>query len=207
MRFVLRDVLLSWQSKSSETLTRVAIYGAGAAGVQLAAALRLANTHSVELFIDDDSALWRRSINGVPIEPPQVLQHRATDIDQVLLAIPTLSRSRRREIVNSLQERGVTVLQIPSIEETTSGRARIDALRPIQVEELLGRDSVPPDPQLLGPGITGNCVCVTGAGGRSIQALPPDLGAETEEARVARAQRTKSLRDPSGAKSPAAWGC
>ena len=55
VRFVLRDVLLSWQSKSSET-TRVAIYGAGAAGVQLAAALRLANTHSVELFIDDDSA-------------------------------------------------------------------------------------------------------------------------------------------------------
>ena len=180
VRFVLRDVLLSWQSKSSETLTRVAIYGAGAAGVQLAAALRLANTHSVELFIDDDSALWRRSINGVPIEPPQVLQHRATDIDQVLLAIPTLSRSRRREIVNSLQERGVTVLQIPSIEETTSGRARIDALRPIQVEELLGRDSVPPDPQLLGPGITGNCVCVTGAGGsigselcRQILALKP----------------------------------
>ena len=57
------------------------------------------------------------------------------------------------------------MLQIPSMEEITSGRARIDALRPIQVEELLGRDQVPPDPQLLGPGVTGASICVTGAGG------------------------------------------
>ena len=180
VRFGLRDVLLSLQSKPRGALTRVAIYGAGAAGVQLAAALRLANSHTVELFVDDDSSLWRRSINGVPIEPPQVLQDRSADLDQVLLAIPSLTRSRRRGIVNALQERGITVLQIPSMEEITSGSARIDALRPIQVEELLGRDSVSPDPQLLGPGITDNSVCVTGAGGsigaelcRQILALKP----------------------------------
>ena len=131
------------------------------------AALRLANTHNVEFLVDDDPVLWRRSINGVSIESPQVLQQRIERIDQVLLAIPSLSRSRRRQIVEELQATGIPVLQIPSMEEITSGRARIDALRHIQVEELLGRDPVPPVHQLLGPGITGSSVCVTGAG-RSI---------------------------------------
>ena len=164
-RFGLRDVLWSLQSEPRKARTRVAIYGAGAAGVQLAAALRLAHTHSVELFVDDDPALWDRSINGVSIAPPQVLQQRDERVDQVLLAIPSLSRPRRRQILEVLQQRGIPVLQIPSMKEITSGCARIDALRPIQVEELLGRDPVPPDPTLLGPGITGASVCVTGAGG------------------------------------------
>ena len=182
VRFALRDVLLSLslQRKRRQSLTRVAIYGAGSAGVQLAAALRLANTHSVQLFLDDDPALWRRSINGVSIAPPQALRLRPEQFDQVLLAIPSLSRSRRRQIVDALQESDIPVLQIPSMEELTSGRARIDALRTIQVEELLGRDPVPPDPQLLGPNIFGASVCVTGAGGsigselcRQILALKP----------------------------------
>lgn len=165
VRFALRDVLLSLQSKPPQGLTRVAIYGAGATGVQLAASLRLANTHSILSFIDDNPDLWRRSINGISIESPRLLQKSTDKLDQVLLAIPSLSRSRRRKIVDEMQALGISVMQIPSIEEITSGRARIDSLRPIQVEELLGRGPVRPDPQLLGPGITGASVCVTGAGG------------------------------------------
>jgi FlaA1/EpsC-like NDP-sugar epimerase len=165
VRFALRDVLLSLQNKPRHALTRVAIYGAGAAGVQLAAALRLAGSLSVELFVDDAPHLWRRDINGVPIQPPQLLRERAAEIDQVLLAIPSLSRSRRRRITAELQELGIPMLQVPSVEDITSGRARIDALRPIAIEELLGRDAVPPNSDLLGPGIAGACVCVTGAGG------------------------------------------
>ncbi len=154
VRFALRDVLLSLQNKPRHALTRVAIYGAGAAGVQLAAALRLAGNHSVELFVDDAPHLWRRDINGVSIQPPQILLDRRADIDQVLLAIPSLSRSRRRRITSDLQELGIPLLQVPSVDDITRGRARIDALRPIAIEELLGRDSVPPNPDLLGPGIT-----------------------------------------------------
>jgi FlaA1/EpsC-like NDP-sugar epimerase len=165
VRFALRDVLLSLQNKPRHALTRVAIYGAGAAGVQLAAALRLAGNHSVELFVDDAPHLWRRDINGVPIQPPQLLRERASEFNQVLLAIPSLSRSRRRRLVADLQELGIPVLQVPSVDDITSGRARIDALRPIAIEELLGRDAVPPNPALLGPGIAGASVCVTGAGG------------------------------------------
>ena len=180
MRFALRDLLMSLQNKPRHTLIRVAVYGAGSAGVQLAAALRHAGTHNVELFLDDEPRLWQRDINGIPIQPPQILRERLGDVDQVLLAIPSLSRSQRRRIVDGLQEFGIPVLQVPSVEEITSGRARIDTLRPIAIEELLGRDAVPPDPQLLGPGIAGQVVLVSGAGGsigaelcRQILALRP----------------------------------
>jgi len=165
LRFGLRDLLLSLQVQPRHDLIRVAIYGAGAAGVQLAAALRLAGSHSVELFLDDAPHLWWRDINGVPIRSPQALQQGLGSIDQVLLAIPSLSRTRRRSILAALQPCGIHVLQVPSVEEITSGRARIDALRPIAIEELLGRDAVPPDPLLLGPGITDQVVLVSGAGG------------------------------------------
>ncbi|NQW39444.1 MAG: polysaccharide biosynthesis protein [Cyanobacteria bacterium] len=180
MRFALRDLLMSLQNKPRHTLIRVAVYGAGSAGVQLAAALRHAGTHNVELFLDDEPRLWQRDINGIPIQPPQILRERLGDVDQVLLAIPSLSRSQRRRIVDGLQEFGIPVLQVPSVEEITSGRARIDTLRPIAIEELLGRDAVPPDPQLLGPGIAGQVVLVSGAGGsigaelcRQVLALRP----------------------------------
>jgi FlaA1/EpsC-like NDP-sugar epimerase len=134
----------------------------------------------VELFLDDEPRLWRREINGIAIQPPQILRERRGDVDQVLLAMPSLSRSQRRRIVDDLQPLGIPVLQVPSVEEITSGRTRIDALRPVAIEELLGRDAVPPDAQLLGPGIAGQVVLVSGAGGsigaelcRQILALRP----------------------------------
>ena len=180
VRFALRDLLVGLQNKPRHALIRVAVYGAGAAGVQLAAALRHAGSHSVELFLDDEPRLWRREINGIAIQPPQILRERRGDVDQVLLAIPSLSRSKRRRIVDDLQPLGIPVLQVPSVEEITSGRTRIDALRPVAIEELLGRDAVPPDAQLLGPGIAGQVVLVSGAGGsigaelcRQIVALRP----------------------------------
>jgi len=164
-RIVLRDVFLVIQARSRKNYTRVAIYGAGSAGVQLAAALRLADGYSIESFFDDDTVLWHRSINGVQIEPPHNLKRLACNIDYVLLAIPSLSPSRRRQIVDLVQGYGLKVLQIPSVEEITSGRARIDTLRPIQVEELLGRDAVYADSKLLGAAVNGASICVTGAGG------------------------------------------
>ena len=96
------------------------------------------------------------------------MRERRGDVDQVLLAMPSLSRSQRRRIVDDLQPLGIPVLQVPSVEEITSGRTRIDALRPVAIEELLG------------PGIAGQVVLVSGAGGsigaelcRQILALRP----------------------------------
>ena len=179
-RFALRDLLLNLRTTQHKQQLRVAIYGAGEAGAQLAAALRLAGNHRIVTFLDDNPAYWDRSINGVAIQPPQKLIDLGDSLDQVLLAIPSLSRSKRRSIVDQLQSCGIPVLQVPSVDDLTSGRARIDALRPIAIEDLLGRDEVPPRPQLLGPGICDAVVCVTGAGGsigselsRQILALSP----------------------------------
>ena len=163
VRFALRDVLLGWERGRGGAQTRVAIYGAGAAGAQLAAALRFGKHHALQAFIDDNPDLWGRSLAGVDVLPPQELQ--ALRVDQVLLAMPSLQRSERRRIVDQLQAFGLAVLQVPSIAEITSGRARIDSLRPLAIEELLGRDPVPPDSELLGPGIAGKVVLVSGAGG------------------------------------------
>ena len=165
LRFALRDLLLSLRSVTDNQFLRVAIYGAGKAGAQLAAALRLAGNHQIVLFLDDSPVLWRRAINGIPIRPPQELSNIQDQVDQVFLAIPSLSRSERRRIVSELQTKAIPVLQIPSVEDLTSGRARIDALRPVAIEDLLGRDPVPPLPELLGPGLRDSVVCVTGAGG------------------------------------------
>ena len=180
VRFALRDVLLNLRSFQHKQQLRVAIYGAGEAGTQLAASLRLAGNHKIVTFIDDNPSYWSRSINGVDIQPPQILKQLEGAIDQVLLAIPSMPRRERRRIVDDLQSLGLAVLQVPSVDDLTSGRARIDALRPIAIEDLLGRDVVPADPQLLGPGIRDAVVCVTGAGGsigselcRQILALSP----------------------------------
>jgi len=167
VRFALRDLLLQASQAPSRRRTRVVIYGAGAAGAQLAAALRLAGSHTVVAVLDDKPPLWRRELDNLPILRPQRLAGliEQQQIEQVLLAIPSLSRRRRRQIVESIQQLGIPVLQVPAIEEIASGRARITSLRPIAIEELLGRDAVPPDAALLGPGVAGAVVCVTGAGG------------------------------------------
>ena len=165
VRFALRDILLSLRVAQTQRMNRVLIYGAGGAGAQLAASLQKSGTHQVLAFLDDAPALRGRTINGIPIQSGSALAVRSADVDQVLLAIPSLTRSQRSVIVKRLQHQGLAVLQIPSLEDITSGRARIDALRPVAIEDLLGRDSIPPDPKLLGPGIRGAAVCVTGAGG------------------------------------------
>jgi FlaA1/EpsC-like NDP-sugar epimerase len=161
----LRDLLLGMQARLQGGPIPVAIYGAGSAGAQLAASLRITGAYAVVVFIDDDPTLWKRTIHGIRIRPAQWLQNHAEQVERVLLAIPSLSRQRRKQMLDAMQTLDMPVLQVPSLQEITSGRARIDTLRPIEIEELLGRDPVPPDPQLLGPGIAGRCICVTGAGG------------------------------------------
>ena len=165
VRFALRDVLLGLRSTQHNQQLRVVIYGAGEAGTQLAAALRLAGNHRIVCFFDDNPAYWSRTINGLAIHSPLKLAEMEASIDQVLLAIPSLHRRERRRIVDQLQSRGISVLQVPSVDDLISGRVSIDALRPIAIEDLLGRDEVLADPQLLGPGIRDSVVCVTGAGG------------------------------------------
>ena len=109
--------------------------------------------------------LWNRSINGIKIYAPNKLPKFSSKINQILLAIPSLSSIKRREILKKLCKWKLSVLEIPSLNELTLGSAGIDSLRPINVENLLGRDRVAPYKELLGPGIKNSNICVTGAGG------------------------------------------
>ncbi len=164
-RFIIRDLLLNQNVSRSNNKTKVAIYGAGSAGAQLLSSLKLSGNYKILFFLDDAPQLWKRSLNGIKINRTDILDSLNEEIDQVLLAIPSLSRKERREIIKKLHKYNIPVLQIPSIEELTTGKANIDNLRPISIKDLLGRDSILPDPDLLGPGIKGESVCVTGAGG------------------------------------------
>ena len=165
IRLLLRDIITSINKASYGEFKRVVIFGAGNAGVQLSASLRLIANYKIVAFVDDDSHLTGNYINGIPIHTYSWLTSCSHQVDEVLLAIPSLTREARRRIVSKVHHLGLPLLQIPSIEELTSGQASISSLRPISVEDLLGRDTAPPERHLLGPGVTSQCVCVTGAGG------------------------------------------
>lgn len=146
---------------------RVLIYGAGSAGRQLAGGLANSQEMFVSAFIDDDTRLHGNHLNGRVIYPPSRLEKALDDlaIDDVLLAMPSVSRARVAEIVDSLQGHDVTVRTLPGIFELADGKVTVSDLRPIQIEDLLGRDPVPADPSLMSKCVTAKTVLVTGAGG------------------------------------------
>ena len=146
---------------------RLLIFGAGTAGVQTASALRVSGQFALLGFVDDDPAKVGRSINGVPVFAPEevpdvVARQGVTDI---LLALPSASRDRRKNIIDSLRALPVHIRTLPGLADLASGRVTVQDFRELDVEDLLGRDSVPPDAELLARDLAGQVVLVTGAGG------------------------------------------
>jgi FlaA1/EpsC-like NDP-sugar epimerase len=145
------------------------IYGAGVAGRELSLSINEDPEFKVAGFIDDNVMLRGRRLEGHKIwnssELAEVLASQS--IDEVLLAIPSASRNRRREIVEQVRELApsVGVRSLPNLAEIASGKVTVGDLREIQVEELLGRDQVTPDPDLMAANVSGRSVMVTGAGG------------------------------------------
>ncbi|EGU52111.1 Nucleoside-diphosphate sugar epimerase/dehydratase [Vibrio orientalis CIP 102891 = ATCC 33934] len=143
------------------------IYGAGSAGRQLAQAMRSSDSHKVEAFVDEDQSLRRSVISGIAVEsvkdiPKLVAKHK---ISQILLAIPSASRAKRKEIINSLVHLQAEVLTVPDLKEIVEGKAKIDELKDVAIEDLLGRDPVAPKRELLESNIKNKTVMVTGSGG------------------------------------------
>jgi FlaA1/EpsC-like NDP-sugar epimerase len=165
-RFVARYLFLR-RSGARGTAARVAIYGAGDAGARVCSALLGGPDFEPVAFIDDKKALQGSSINGIAVYSPDALPElvRRRRIDRILLALPSASRRRRREILTALEPLGVHVQSLPNLSDLISGRAQINELRDVDVSDLLGRDPVPPRPKLFGACIRGKCVLVTGAGG------------------------------------------
>ncbi|WP_201000285.1 polysaccharide biosynthesis protein [Pseudomonas cichorii] len=148
-------------------LPKVAIYGAGAAGNQLVAALRLGRMMRPVAFIDDDSSVTKRTIAGLVVYKPRHIQQMidATGAEEILLAIPSATRARRREILEYLEGYPIHVRSVPGFMDLASGRVKVDDIQEVGIADLLGRDSVSAQDDLLERCITGKVVMVTGAGG------------------------------------------
>ena len=148
-------------------LPRVAIYGAGAAGNQLVAALRMGRVMRPVAFIDDDSGISDRVISGLHVYKPKHIQQmiEATGAQEILLAIPSSNRGRRREILGFLEGFPLHVRSVPGFMDLASGRVKVDDIQEVDIADLLGRDAVPAQDELLEHCIKGQTVLVTGAGG------------------------------------------
>ncbi|NVZ21651.1 polysaccharide biosynthesis protein [Pseudomonas costantinii] len=148
-------------------LPRVAIYGAGAAGNQLVAALRMGRVMRPVAFIDDDDGISDRVISGLQVYKPRHIQRMidATGAQEILLAIPSSNRGRRREILGFLEGFPLHVRSVPGFMDLASGRVKVDDIQEVDIADLLGRDAVPAQAELLEHCITRQSVLVTGAGG------------------------------------------
>ncbi len=146
---------------------RLLIYGAGEAGVQTASALAVSRQFSLQGFIDDDVTKIGGSINGIKIIG---LQDVATAVERlgitdILLAIPSLGRSQRNDIITKLRVLPVHVRTLPGMGDLAAGRVTVQDIQELDVEDLLGRAPVPPDRSLLARNLSDKVVLVTGAGG------------------------------------------
>jgi FlaA1/EpsC-like NDP-sugar epimerase len=160
----------------------VLIFGAGASGRELRVALADSPDMKVVGFVDHDTSLHGSAVGGVRVWSPQRLAVAVEElsVDEVLLAIPSATRRRRNEIVELVRRAGVVVRTLPGLLDLARGKVTVSDLRPLEVEDLLGRDAVAPDQALLEKNSRGKVVLVTGAGGsigselcRQIAALGP----------------------------------
>ena len=149
------------------TESRFLIYGAGTAGAQTASAMEIAAQSVLVGFVDDDPAKVGRSINGVRVFAASSVANLVRDqgVTDLLLAMPSAARSRRKEIIESLQPVPVHVRTLPDWADLASGRVTVQDFKELDIEDLLGRDPVPPNTDLLARNLTGKVVLVTGAGG------------------------------------------
>ena len=148
-------------------LPQALIYGAGSAGRQLASAM--ANSHEMRVmgYLDDDDRLHGHVLNGLPIHNPAELHEVLADvhITDVLLAVPSISRQRRNEILNSLKPHKLSVRTLPGLSDLATGKVTLSDVRELDIDDLLGREPVKPNGLLLNLNTHGKSVLVTGAGG------------------------------------------
>lgn len=166
-RAIARFWLAGVHDASTGAAGRLLIFGAGTAGAQTAAALSVSRQFKLVGFVDDDPAKVGRSINGVPIfsahNLPQLVE--AKSVTDMLLAMPTAPRTRRKHIIESLDGLPVHVRTLPSMADLASGKVTVQDIRELDIEDLLGREPVPPNQDLLARDLAGQVVLVTGAGG------------------------------------------
>lgn len=189
----------------------VVIYGAGSAGHQIGLALHQGNTYRPVAYVDDNPGMQGRMAYGLRVYPPRDLPRLVEEygVQQILLAMPSLSNSRRREILLALEPLSIKVRTVPRMQDIVAGEVSADQIQDVDPADLLGRDPVPPHPDLLGATITGKVVMVTGAGGsigselcRQILALRPASLILFEISEFALYAIESELRKTAGADAP-----
>ena len=153
------------KNRKKNIIKKIAIYGAGEAGRQIAATLKYSKKYKIIFFLDDSSLKINRYLDGIPIKPVAYLQNGYKYIDQILIAIPSLNQYQFKNVFNRIQRYKLPIFKIPSIEELASGQSKIDTLKPVSIEDLLKRDTVSPNNELLRKSVDKKVVCVTGGGG------------------------------------------
>ena len=145
----------------------VLVWGAGPVGLQLAGALERSDRYQPRGFVDMNSSLWGQYVGGYKVYRPDRLPGliERQGIKEVLLALPHATRQERAEVLHYLEQASVAVRTLPQLEDIASGRVTVSNLRPVEAEDLLGRDPVPPNQDLLARTVRGKSVMVTGAGG------------------------------------------
>ncbi|GEK43280.1 nucleoside-diphosphate sugar epimerase/dehydratase [Acinetobacter johnsonii] len=162
IRFIVRSYLQADVQKK-----RVAIYGAGNAGQQVAAALYRSNEHLPVLFIDDNPSLTGQQLGRLKVYDADMALKAMPkkNIDEILIALPSVGRIRKSEIVKFLEPAHIKITEIPGLTKLVDGDIKVSDIREVDIIDLLGRDPVPPIPELLAKNIHGKVVMVTGAGG------------------------------------------
>ncbi len=188
-KLLIRDLLLHLNYSQKINKKEVLIYGAGAAGAELARSLRFSKDYLVKGFIDDSPKLWDRMLLGLEIKSPEYIKKINHKIDKVLLAIPSINQSKKIEIIRYMQKLNISLLQIPTLNDISSGKARIDSLREIALEDLLFRKVIKPDSKSIKSFINLKNVLITGAGG--------SIGSELSEQIIAQRPNNIVLFDHS----------
>ena len=165
-RAVIRYATLRTFAKK-QNRKRVAIYGAGLAGQQIAAALHRSDDYLPICFIDDKASLHGQSLSGLKIYAPKKALGKLGKfhIEEILLAMPSVSRTRKKEIIESFELADVKIMELPGVTQLVGGQVQVSDIREVDIIDLLGRDPVPPKPELLEKNIKNKVVMVTGAGG------------------------------------------
>jgi FlaA1/EpsC-like NDP-sugar epimerase len=153
--------------RAARDLSRLLIYGAGSAGVQLADAIATSREFELLGFIDDNHKLHGLSVNGALVFAPGDLPRLAAPggATDLVLALPSASRARRNEIIESLRDLPLHVRSMPGLSDLAHGRVALADLRELDLEDLLGRAPTPSSTSLPAQSLFGKVVLVTGAGG------------------------------------------
>lgn len=185
-RFAARSLLRRFTSPPGRQRQRTMIYGAGEAGAQLALAMQHSREYDAVCFVDDNRALWGKSVSGCRVISPDRIAEglQRYRVSVIVIAMPSSRPSRVSEIMSSLEGYRVPVRVLPGMTGLVDGQTAISAIRSVELSDLLGRDQVPPRADLFAKCIHGKTVLVTGAGGSIGSELCRQIMTQTPKALI-----------------------